>query len=135
MNLSELIETIRIETTVNEKWEDPNYLSELLVRLASYYSTLGKPLAEAEQNEDFAKLNYELVRERFKVERVEAGDSVALAESKAAVQVKLDKDEWANSKYKARLLFLTRQSLDKTMDALRSRLSYIKMDREGARIS
>jgi hypothetical protein len=130
MNLSKLIDIIQEETTSKPEWDDPNYLSELLLRLASYYSTLGRFVAEAEQRQDFAEIQYKVGREQAKVDNIQSGDSVALAESKAAVLAGVDQNEVVNLKYKARLLFLTRQSLDKTLDAIRSRLSYVKMDKD-----
>lgn len=133
MNLSTLIATIQTETTISSQWEDPNYLSELLLRLASYYSTLGSFVADAEQQQDFAKTKFEVMRETAKVDYITEGDSVALAESKAVTVTKGEKDEYAKLKYKARLLFITRQSLEKNLDAIRSRLSYIKSDQQAQR--
>ncbi len=135
MNLTEILEQIERETKMTRDWESPDYLSNLLLRLASYYATLGKFIAEAEQNQLFAEAYYKLGVEKTKVEQIEEGDSVALAESKAALSAEEAKQEYINLKYKARLLFLARQSLEKSMDAIRSKLSYLKTERESVRDS
>lgn len=133
MNLTALLDQIEQETKMTKDWEDPDFLSTLLLRLASYYATLGRFVAEAEQNQNFAELYYKGGREKTKVEQLEEGDSVALSESKAELSSQEARTEYINLKYKARILFLARQSLEKTMDACRSRLSYIKSERESAR--
>lgn len=131
--LTELIETIQKETTLNKQWEDPNYLKDLLLRLASYYSTLGRFVAEAERDELTAKTHYEVTREQIKVEMITEGKPVKLSESTAAAQVEPEIQEYIQLKYKARLLFLTRQNLDKTMDAIRSSLAQQGREREGSK--
>lgn len=131
--LTELIETIQKETTLNKQWEDPNYLKDLLLRLASYYSTLGRFVAEAERDELIAKTHYEVTREQIKVEMITEGKPVKLSESTAAAQVEPEIQEYIQLKYKARLMFLTRQNLDKTMDAIRSSLAQQGREREGSK--
>lgn len=130
MKLSELLEAIERETKRNPQWEDGNYLSELLLRLASYYATLGRFVAEADQEASFAEIHYKFTHEHTKVELIKAGDAVGLAESKAYEESKLDRDEYVHSKYKYKLLMMSRQSLETTIDAIRSRLSYMKSERE-----
>lgn len=130
MNLSKLIETIEQETKRTSQWEDGNYLSELLLRLASYYATLGRFVAEAEQDSNFAEVHYKFTHEHAKVEFIKAGETVALAESKSYESSKKDRDDYVHFKYKYRLLNLTRQSLETTIDAIRSRLSYMKSERD-----
>lgn len=140
MNLSELIDTIQKECTITEQWSDPNFLSDLLLRLASYYSSLGQFVSSSERDAADAEMMYKVARERIKVEKSQEKGadgkklvSDKVADSMAVVEVQEDEGKYIELKYKARLIFLTRQNLDKTMDAIRSKLSYIKSDREGSR--
>lgn len=133
MNLTKILEQVEKETKLTPEWEDPEYLSTLLLRLASYYATLGRFIAEAEQNQNFAEVYYKMGREKTKIEEIEAGNSVALSESRAEASIGEQRIEYINLKYKARLLFLARQSLEKTQDAIRSRLSYLKSEKESVR--
>lgn len=130
MHLSELLELIRLETTISADWDDPNYLADLLVRLASYYSSLGQLLADAERDENEAELAFKLRREGKAAEEIEGGMSAAAAEKIGVMESETERKIHIKLKHKARLFFLSRQSLEKTMDAIRSKLSYLKRDRE-----
>lgn len=130
MKLSELIAQIQQLTRLDGRWDDPNYLADLLVQLASYYATLGEFVAQAIQDQDLAERAYKIAREQNIVDFVAAGDSVTLAEHKAEIAISELKEEFFGRKYKARVLLIQRQSLDRTMDAIRSKLSYIKAERQ-----
>jgi hypothetical protein len=130
MKLSELLEQIDTKTAMNPDWDNPNYLADLLLVLASYYATLGRFVAEAERAARFGEVHYKFVQEQEKLGQVEKGDSATLAESKGRVASRADQDEWVQLKYKATLLSLSRQNLEKTMDAIRSKLAYLKFEKE-----
>lgn len=130
MKLSGLLELIEVETRIKPAWDDPNYLADLLPRLASLYASLGQSIADAERDADLAEGNYKYIREKLATERLEDGVSVAKADKLAVVDSAEHFQEWVKLKHKARLLFLARQSLDRTIEAIRSKLSFLKADRE-----
>lgn len=134
MKLTELLEEIHKETTISTEWEDPTFLSILLLKLVSHYATLGPIVAEAEKEADTADVHYKVVREQTKLDSIKAGETVKASEAKGLVQSLADQEYHIELKYKARLLFLTRQNLDKTIDAIRSRLSFMKRDRENSNV-
>lgn len=133
MNLSQLLDLIKSETRLKPEWNDPNYLADLLPRLASYYSTLGEFVANAELEADEAEISYKVARESSTVRDIEKGSSAAAAAAMAVEQSEDERREYVKLKYKARLLFLARQSLEKNLDAIRSKLSFLKKDKEEQR--
>lgn len=133
MNLTDLVAQIEIETKLNPHWDDPEYLSSLLLRLASYYATLGRFVADAERDTGLAEIQYKFAREAETKDKIEGGMAIGAAEHMGEVAAHEDRIEHVAIKHKARLLFISRQSLEATMDAIRSRLSYIKTEREASR--
>lgn len=134
MKLSELIETIGRELTETKEWEDPNFLANLLPRLASYYATLGPMLADTERDSDLAEAQYKLVRETAIADTKAAGDTDKESAAKAVITAHGDYLEHIARKHKARLIFLTRQSISLTIDSVRSKLSYLKTEKESSQI-
>lgn len=130
MTLSELLKLIEEETRISSDWNNPDYLSNLLLRLASYYASLGRFIADSDLAQSESETRYRVKRDQTKKESLEGGSSVALADAVAELAIEDDKLKYNQLKYKARLVLLSRQSLDKTMDAIRSRLSYLKLERE-----
>lgn len=128
MKLSELLDIVQAETLQKPSWDDPNFLADLLPRLASLYASLGQFLGDAELNADAAEISYRVAREGEAATKIEGGTSVGLANSMAYVETAELRLVWVKLKHKARLLFLARQSLDRTIDAIRSKLSYKKRD-------
>lgn len=131
--LNQLIAKINQETVMTKEWQDPNFLATLLLRLASYYASLGVHIADAERDENLAKTHYEVVRAQTQVDLINAGEPVKKSESAAAVEIVDDVHTYIELRHKARLLFLTRQNLDKTMDAVRSSLAQQGREKEGSR--
>lgn len=113
------------------KWEDPHYLSDLLLRLSSYYSSLALPIATAGAEEAAVELSAKVIKEQSKIKSIKDGNSVALSESTAVIESQQIYYDHISKAKEVRLLFLTRQNLDKCMDAIRSKLSYIKTEKEG----
>lgn len=133
MDLSALLELIGEETRLKASWESPDYLANLLPRLASYYATLGEFVANAERDADEAEISYKVKREGASHGHMEGGASAVAADKIAVLKSEAERREWIRLKHKARLLFLARQSLDRTIDAIRSKLSFIKRDMENSR--
>jgi hypothetical protein len=131
--LTQLVDKIVKEAAEVSTIDDPHILAAKLTDLASYYTTLGALLHKAENNEQKAENNYKFLRAKIQKDAIKKGEGVKAAELTAIVDTKEDLDHYQDLRHLARLLFLTRQSLDKTMDALRSRLSQIKTEMEGSR--
>jgi len=133
MKLTEILELIHERTSITAQWEDPEYLANLLVELASLYSSLSAPLANLEADNDYAENNYKTTKAGIIEELASGGMPVGRAEEAAKLQTTQEFSEYTEAKKKARTVFLTRQNLDKVMDAIRSKLSYIKRDMESSR--
>ena len=131
MILTQLLSLIEQETRLKSEWDDPNYLADLLPRLASYYATLGPFVADAELEADDAEITYKVNLATEAANQIEErGLSVAAAEKNAISETEDTRRLHAKLHHKARLLFLARQSLSVTIDAVRSKLSFIKIDME-----
>lgn len=128
MKLTELLEIIEVETRIKPEWEEPAFLADLLPRLASLYASLGQSIADAEREADDAEIAYKVQREKVAADAMEEGKSAVAADKSGVIATEMLRYEWSRLKHKARLLFLARQSLDRTLDAIRSKLSYIKRD-------
>lgn len=132
--IEQLIEAIELHTSRTEDWNDGNYLADKLLTLASLYSSLGHHIADAERAADQAEIAFKIQRERAKEKRIKIGkEAIKSAEGTAIIDVQDEYQHFIKLKYNARLLFLTRQSLDKTMDSIRSALTQMRHDKEGSR--
>lgn len=127
--LTELLALIETETQIKPAWEDPAFLADLLPRLASLYASLGPFIADAEHETDAAEISYRVAREGKAATAIETGVSIGLANSTAFVGTAELRLVWMKLKHKARLLFLARQSLDRTIDSIRSKLAFLKSEK------
>jgi hypothetical protein len=134
VKLSDLLDLIESETRIKPEWEDPSFLADLLPRLASLYASLGQFIADAERDADNAEVSYKVERESVATSEMEDGRSAVGADKQAVIATEEERREWIKLKHKARLLFLARQSLDRTIEAIRSKLSFIKSDKENSRV-
>lgn len=130
MTLSGLLTEIEAKTTRTPRWEDPNYLADLLLELGSYYATLGSHVAEAEQAASLSESHYKYTRERFKLDYVKTGESATVADSRARVETREHEEDAISLKYKANLLKFSRDGLSTTIDVIRSKLSFLKTEKE-----
>lgn len=133
MKLTELLALIVQETTIKPEWEQPEYLSELLLRLGSYYSLLGDFISSAEHDRDELELSYKVSQADAEAQSIKDGAKIGLAEREGLVASKVARERHLLLKHKAKRLSLARESLDKTMTAIDRKLSYIKFDRSDRR--
>lgn len=119
----ELLEQIQSDN--DKDWSDGNKVKDRLARFTSYYSSLGPILARAEDKYSESEEDYETAVARSR----KRGDSVAEARLANTDQAKTARE----LKYNYRLLFITRQSLDKEMDSMRSALTQMRHEKESAR--
>lgn len=118
-------------------------VSKLVLKLASYNTTLGEGVAEAERAADFAEASYELKKEQaYKQARsVTRQDpkgkltetTVADADNFKRLESQDEKGAWIEAKYSARLLLLLHNDTKELIGAARSRLSFLKHDQEQSR--
>lgn len=113
---------------INRKWEDPEGLSVIILRLALSNKTLGDLVSMAEYEMDVARAHYEHARESRKLELVKAKMGAGVAESTAKVETDDQLQDALETKRKYGLLRRKRDSLNTIIDATRSRLSLIKGD-------
>jgi len=108
-------EQIQLRTLANMEVE----LSMLLQRLA-------ERIAMAGYNERAAEYNLKTVQERLKVILVDEGKAIGVADSTKVYETKDEYEVWSHSKYLLDNINLLRKSTDKTIDTIRSKLSYEK---------
>lgn len=135
MKLEDLLQAINSETVMTVDWDDPDYLATLLLKLASYYSSLALPIADAELDKASAEAVHKATVGQRALELIDEGMAVKRAEIQSSVDAQEMLHTFNDKSHTARILFLTRQNLDKTMDAIRSKLSYLKTERESVRNS
>ena len=128
--INRLVEKIDAE----KKWDDGEYLSRVVVKLAVLNSNLGEKVAEAERKADTAEAKLKVKREQIKKDVMEGkkGDktTAAFAESVRQIETDHENKKYLLLKYTARLFSIKRIDTNNLIDAIRSRLSFIKMDRE-----
>jgi|ERR1019366_7876786 hypothetical protein len=113
---------------INRHWEDPNELSALILRLSLRYGDLGDLVTEAEleMDEQKATLDYtqaDLIRKSLNLDQTAAW-SAANAKAETQEQIK----SYLTAKASYGKLKRKRDSVEKIIDAARSRLSLIKSD-------
>lgn len=113
---------------INKNWQNPETLSALILRLALLYSDLGDLVTTAEFEMDSIKERYDYDVAKRTLELVEGG----LAVNRADLQAKQEYRQGFRDQLKAKndygMLKRKRESLERVLDATRSRLSLIKSD-------
>lgn len=108
-------------------------VSKLVLKLASYNSTLGEGVAEAERAADFAEASYEMKKEKAYKTARNKDNTVADADNFKRLESQDEKGAWIEAKYNARLLLLLHNDTKELIGAARSRLSFLKHDQEQSR--
>lgn len=109
---------------------DGDALSRLAVKLASYSSTLGQYVAQAEREYGLAELDQDLARERIYKAAREDSRTIADSESLKRSESQTEAQTAIERKYEWRTLAYLRSDVSALIDTLRSRLSYLKSDRD-----
>lgn len=121
--------------------QDGDYVANLIVKLASYNATLGTFVADLERAADMAEAHADLVKEqKYKEARRDMKFKDTTGKEKAYTQDDADnykrlesqdeKAAWLEAKYAYRLASILRADVRNLTDALRSKLSYMKQDRQ-----
>lgn len=121
--------------------QDGDYVANLIVKLASYNATLGTFVADLERAADMGEAHFDLVKEqRYKEARRNLKFKDTTGKEKAYTQDDADnfkrlesqdeKGAWLEAKYAYRLASILRADAKNLIDALRSKLSYMKQERQ-----
>lgn len=124
------IDQIRDLVLQNKKWTDPDWLSQAVVKLATLNSFLGEHVAEAYYDAATHEAGYKTARERIKLEHLSKGTTASEAESQKYVETELELENWNRAVYIHKVLQIKRADTSELIDTIRSRLSYMKIDRE-----
>lgn len=128
MDKPELFSLIEQKTRRTRQWEDVNYLADLLTELASLYATLGTVVAEARRDRDDADTVLKVEREKIKLRLLDEGSTATKADSRKIVDTEDLAKQYNGLNYRYELIRSYRENLEKTIDAIRSRISYSKYE-------
>lgn len=124
-------------STNSYKWSDGDWLSKKAMELAIHNSTLGSFVADYEKKDLVAEHTYKTAREKVKLE-VMQGVNKDYKDSKSATYADTVKQiataeeslEYMKAHHTYRTLSYKRMSINSLIDAIRSRLSWIKSEME-----
>lgn len=106
-------------------------MSQVIVKLALLNSFLGEHIADYELDANTFESEYKTTRELRKLELLkEEKTTVSQAESQAFADTKELRDTWNTSVHNYKQLSVKRSDTSNLIDALRSRLSFMKAERQ-----
>ncbi len=118
--------------------DDGDYVANLIVKLASYNATLGQYVADLDRDADLAEAHYEMKRETaYRDARLGEDDSnkkttVADADNAKRLESAEEKEVAIQMKHQYRVASILRADAANLIDALRSKLSYMKQERNNS---
>lgn len=124
------IDQIRDTILSNKKWADPDWLSQAIVKLATLNSFLGEHVAQAFYDSATYEAGYKTLREQKKLEYLTKGKTASEAESRKIDDTEEELERWNRAAYTHKLLQIKRADTSELIDTIRSRLSYMKIERE-----
>lgn len=113
---------------INRVWQDPESLSALILRISLKYGELGDLVSEAEGEMDAQKERYEYDVAKQVIQGVKDGRSVASSEAEAKIDYREAYRLYLTAKKNYGSLKRKRDSVEKIIDAARSRLALIRSD-------
>lgn len=116
---------------IREIWrsvDDPETLSQAILRLSVLNAGIGNFLHEAMLEESAAERHYKFMLDKQKLALVDEGKSATVAESMAKIAYNDTLKNWHEKTHAVNILKLKRNDVDRIIDAARSRLSLIKLD-------
>lgn len=150
MNLDEVVKELQkyneILNTQKIGMMTGDDVSKLVLKLAGYNSTLGEYVADAERAADYAEASFDLKKEqKYKEARTElkfidpvSGNEKAYTADDSDNYKRLEsmdeKGAWIEAKYQARVLLLLHNDTRELIGAARSRLSYLKAEKENTNV-
>lgn len=147
MQLDDLIKEIRtimdwlVENKISEV-QDGDYISNLIVKLASYNASLGQYVADLDRDSNMAEAHYEMNRElAYKSARetlvttskgTEKETTVADADNAKRIASEDERQEFIQARHRYKVAAILREDVANLIDALRSKLSYMKQERHNS---
>ncbi len=126
---NEILDDIEsITKEVFKNLENPQYLSEAIIKLAVLNSGLGNYLVEAKDLERSADTSLKFNREMTKMEKMDSGLTATAADSLKIIETKELSDEVNELSHNVDILKIKRDDTKDVLEMVRSRLSLIKMD-------
>ncbi len=127
------IDEIRDLVLSNKKWADPEWLSQAVVKLATLNSFLGEHVAQAFYDSSTYEAGYKTTREKIKLSHLGKGTTASEAESQKYAETEDELERWNHAAYMHKLLQIKRADTSELIDTIRSRLSYMRSEREQTR--
>lgn len=125
------IDALRDKIFDGNKWTpaDGEMMSQAIVKLASLNSFLGEHVATAEFDANALEAAYKFRREGIKLESMNARKTTATeADSVKIVETQPELEDYNRAVYVHKLLQNKRKDTSDFIDALRSRLSFMKIE-------
>jgi hypothetical protein len=124
------MDTIRKTLYAGKYWQDGETMSQVIVKLALLNSFLGEQISDYELDANTFESQYKSTREQRKLELIkQEQQSATQAESQAYVDTSELRDTWNQSVHSFKQLQVKRNDTSNLIDALRSRLSFMKAER------
>lgn len=133
-------EIIRLSSSARGKWNDGDWLSKVIIDLASLISTLGETIIDAEIHQLSLESDVKLQREKIKLNELEGKNEEhkkrpgTYADSVKVVKTEELQQEYLNAYAKYKRLQMLRTDTNNLIDAIRSRLSFMKGDLQKSNI-
>ncbi len=125
------IDQVRELVLSQKKWTDPEWLSQAVVKLATLNSYLGEYVAQAFYDAATAEASYKTTREQKKLEVLKDKTKTASeAESQKYADTEEELEKMNQAAYNHKLLQIKRSDTSELIDTIRSRLSYMRVERE-----
>jgi hypothetical protein len=133
-------EIIRLSGKCRGKWDDGDWLSKVIIDLASLISTLGETIIDAELEQLALESEVKLTRESIKLDELEGKNSEnkkrsgTYADSVKVVETQELQTRYLEAYRNWKRLQTLRTDTNNLIDAIRSRLSFIKGDMQRSNI-
>lgn len=131
MEIDKVVETLtqlhaRIE--IEKLWQDGDKLSQMIVKLSGLVAFMGDHIAEAELNAKELETAYKYDRDKKFLELKEQKYADEKAKAQSGIETAPKYHEFLLAQDKARILNLKRMDTNNMIDAMRSRLSFMKSE-------
>lgn len=123
------IDQIRDQILAGKLWNDGDKLSMTIVKLSALNSYLGENIADAELKTNEAETHYKYVRDKFIAETDGAVERVK-AQATSAEIYRTAVYDYNRLQFAYKLLSTKRVDTSNLIDAMRSRLSFMKTEKE-----
>lgn len=110
-------------------WQDGETLSRMIVELTALNTYLGEHIADVENRANEAEREYKLYKNSY-ISSSDGAVGRAEAEANSSSEYQEILQEYNKLTYAYRLMSIKRQDTNNLVDAMRSRLSFMKSDKD-----